>query len=316
MLVVSWLVSLIVALLLALLLTPIVEKIALRVGAVDRPGERRVHHRTTATAGGLAIFAAFWLAIAVTRDASQMPGIGGIWWGALLLVAICLVDDIWGLPAAPRFVGQIIVATIAVYGGVRITGITNPLAWWGGSQYLALGYWSGPLTVLWIVFMTNAINWLDGLDGLAAGVCALAAGTLTIMAITAEMYAVAILGAAAAGACLGFLRYNFTPARIFMGDSGAMFLGFLLACIAVVGAFKSTAVVAVVVPLLVMGLPIYDTLSTTFQRVKNGKPIYNADRTHLHHRLLDRGLTVTQTVLLCYAVTAGLCVLALGLWLH
>lgn len=316
MIIVSWLLSLLGALLLALVLTPVVEKTALRLGAVDQPGGRRVHQATTPTAGGLAIVAAFWLVVGVAARSVHIPGIGGLFIGSLLLVAICLVDDIRGVPAAPRFLAQIVVAVIVVYGGVRIEGITNPLVWWGGSEYLALGRWSGPLTVLWIVFMTNAINWLDGLDGLAAGVCALAAGTLTIMAITGQMPAVAILGAAAVGACLGFLPCNFAPARIFMGDSGAMFLGYLLACIAVLGAFKSTAMVAVLVPLLVMGVPIYDTIRTTFQRMKNGKPIYNADRTHLHHRLLDRGLTVTQTVLLYYGATAVLCLLALGLWLH
>jgi len=312
----SWLVALIVALLLALLLTPAVEKIAPRIGALDRPERRRVHHKITPTAGGLAIFVAFWLALAVIGTSQQIPGVGGVFLGSLLLGAICLVDDIWGLHPAPRLLGQVIAALIALQGGVRIEGVTNPLVLWGGSPYIALGRWSGPLTIFWIVFMINAINWLDGLDGLAAGVCALAGGTLTAMAIIGGMPLVAMMGAAAVGACLGFLRYNFSPARIFMGDTGAMFLGYVLACISVVGAFKSTAVVAVFVPLLIMGVPIYDTVSTTFQRMINGKPIYNADRSHLHHRLLDRGLTVTQTVLIYYAVTAVLCAVALGLWLH
>ena len=313
--VVNWLLSLILAAVVALLLTPAVAKIAPRIGAVDRPSERRTHRRTTPTAGGLAIFAAFWLVVAAIGSRADIPGIGGLFWGSVLLLAVCLVDDICELPAAPRLIAQIAAALIAVYGGVRIEGITNPLALWGGSSYLPLDRWAGPLTVLWIVFMINAINWLDGLDGLVAGLSALAAGTFMIMAITRPMPAVAMLGAAATGACLGFLRYNFTPARIFMGDTGSMFLGYLLACIAVVGAFKSAAVVAVLVPLLIMGVPIYDTFRTTFQRMKNGKPIYNADRTHLHHRLLDRGLSVTQTVLLYYGITAVLCLVALGLWL-
>jgi len=313
---VSWLVSLIAALLLALLLTPVVERIAPRIGALDHPEVRRVHHKITPTAGGLAIFTAFWLAVVAVGFSQSTPEIVGVLVGSLLLVAICLVDDIHGLHPAPRLVGQIIAATIAVYAGVRIVGITNPLALRGGNPYLALGRWSGPLTVLWIVFMINAINWLDGLDGLAAGVCALAAGTLTIMAATSGMLPVAVIGAAIAGACLGFLPYNFSPARIFMGDTGAMSLGYLLACISVMGTFKSTAAVAVFIPVLVMGVPIYDTLSTTFQRMISGKPVYNADRTHLHHRLLDRGLSVTQTVLLYCGLTAVLCLAALGLWFH
>ncbi len=312
----SWLVAVIVALLLALLLTPAVVKIAPRIGALDRPEVRRVHHEITPTAGGVAILVAFWLAVVAAGGSELGPEIVGVLVGSLLLAIICLVDDIRGLHPAPRLVGQIIVATIALYGGVRIVGITNPLALWGGSPYLDLGRWAGPLTVFWIVFMINAINWLDGLDGLAAGVCALAAGTFTIMALTGGMQPVAVLAAALVGACLGFLRYNFSPARIFMGDTGAMFLGYLLACISVMGTFKSTAAVAVFVPVVVMGVPIYDTLSTTFQRMIKGKPIYNADRTHLHHRLLDRGLSVTQTVLIYYAVTAILCTVALGLWLR
>ncbi len=312
----SWLVAVIVALLLALLLTPAVVKIAPRIGALDRPEVRRVHHEITPTAGGVAILVAFWLAVVAAGGSELGPEIVGVLVGSLLLAIICLVDDIRGLHPAPRLVGQIIVATIALYGGVRIVGITNPLALWGGSPYLDLGLWAGPLTVFWIVFMINAINWLDGLDGLAAGVCALAAATFTIMALTGGMQPVAVLAAAVVGACLGFLRYNFSPARIFMGDTGAMFLGYLLACISVMGTFKSTAAVAVFVPVVVMGVPIYDTLSTTFQRMIKGKPIYNADRTHLHHRLLDRGLSVTQTVLIYYAVTAILCTVALGLWLR
>ncbi len=308
-----WLLGCIVALALAAVLTPPVRLLAERIGALDRPEDRRVHQKPTPTAGGLAIFVAFWIAVVV---ASGLPNhtTAGILLGSVFLAALCLIDDIYRLPPAPRFLGHIVVATIAWQWGVRITGVTNPLVLFGGSDYISLGVWSAPVTVVWIVFMINAINWTDGLDGLAAGVSALAAGTLAVMAISVGMTQVGILGAAVAGACLGFLPYNFYPASIFMGDTGAMFLGYLLACLSVTGAFKSTAILAVFVPLLVLGIPIYDTLTTTLGRIKNGKPIYTADRSHLHHRLLARGLSQTQTVLLIYGVTAMLCGIALWMW--
>ncbi len=312
----SWLLALLVGLALALLLTPVVEKIAPRIGALDRPALRHVHEKVTPTGGGLAIFVAFWLAVVVGGAFRHTPEIVGIFVGSVVLVAVCLADDIRKLHWAPRLVSQIIVAIIVIQWGVRIEGITNPLALWGVSPYLALGRWSGPLTVFWIVFMINAINWIDGLDGLAAGVCTIAAATFTVMAVSGGLGAVGVLGAAMAGACLGFLPYNFSPARIFMGDTGAMFLGYMLAYISISGPFKSTAVLAVLVPFLVMGVPIYDTLITGIKRITQGKPVYNADRTHLHHRLLDRGLSVTQTVLVYYAITGVLCALALGLWWH
>ncbi len=310
-----WLVGLIVALVLAAVLTPVVRAGAARIGLVDLPEQRRVHDKPVPTAGGLAIFVAFWLAVAAAGGLGD-PTTVGILIGSALLAALCLVDDIYHLSPAPRFLGQIIVALIALQWGVRVEGLTNPLALFGGTSYLALGASAGPLTVLWIVFMTNAINWIDGLDGLAAGVCALCAGTLAVMALSMGMSQVGVLGAAAAGACLGFLPYNFNPARIFMGDTGAMFLGYLLACVSVTGAFKSTAALAVFVPMLVLGVPIYDALSTTIRRAVNGKPIYNADRTHLHHRLLARGFSQKQTVVLIYGLTAALCGAALWLWLR
>ncbi len=312
---VPWLMGAVIALVVAAVLTPLVRALATRIGAVDLPAQRRVHHKATATGGGLAIFVAFWMAAALAGGLRD-HAVVGILAGSAFLAVLCLVDDMYHLSPAPRFLGQIVVAMIALQWGVRVEGVTNPLALFGGSDYLSLGIWSGPLTVAWIVFMTNAINWIDGLDGLAAGVCALAAGTLAVMAINAGLTQVGILSAAAAGACLGFLPYNFTPASIFMGDTGAMFLGYLLACVSVTGAFKSTAVLAVFVPVLVLGIPIYDTLSTTIRRAVNGRSIYTADRTHLHHRLLARGFSQQQTVLLIYGLTALLCGMALWLWLR
>ncbi len=302
------------ALVLALLLTPLMMLLSPRIGAVASPRERDVHSKPTPTAGGVAIFVAVWLPSALITRGNMGP-LAGIFVGSVVLLAICLVDDIVGLPALPRLVGQIVVAVVAYVWGVRISGVTDPLSLFGTYRYLTLGWLSGPLTVLWIVLVVNAMNWLDGLDGLAAGVSAIAAATLVIIAWPSNFLFVAIPALAVTWACLGFLPYNFNPARIFMGDTGAMFLGYMLATLSVSGAFKAPTAVAVFFPLLVLGVPIYDSISTICKRLSQGKSIYEADQQHLHHRLLDRGLSTRQAVLVIYAATALLCILAILLWI-
>jgi UDP-GlcNAc:undecaprenyl-phosphate GlcNAc-1-phosphate transferase len=186
-----------------------------------------------------------------------------------------------------------------------------------GPEFIVMGALELPVTVLWIAFMTNAMNWLDGLDGLAGGISSIAAFTLALVAANnAQTLAIVVPVAALAGSTLGFLRYNFPPASIFMGDTGAMFLGYMLASLSVIGAVKGPAAVVLVVPLLVLGLPLYDSASTMFNRLRQGRPIYHADRGHLHHRLRDSGLSVRETVLFMYAISGLLCVIALGVWLR
>ncbi|MFO7946584.1 MAG: MraY family glycosyltransferase [Armatimonadota bacterium] len=308
-------VSLVTSIVIAALLTPVIIRLAPLIGAVDRPEKRRVHTTPTPTAGGLAIFVAFWVPVMITTWPPSRALIG-VFIGSLILLVICLFDDIYGLPALPRLLGQILVA-IVVYGwGVQIEGITDPSSLLGQYEYLQLGWLSAPLTVVWIVLIINAINWLDGLDGLAAGFCAIASGTLTIMAVATGSWVVAIPASALLGACLGFLPYNFNPARIFMGDTGAMFLGLMLASFAVIGTLKGPTALAVLAPLLILGVPLYDSISTVFKRWQNGKPIYSADKEHLHHRLLAHGLSTKQAVLVIYGLTAVLCLVALILWLN
>ncbi|NPV48809.1 MAG: undecaprenyl/decaprenyl-phosphate alpha-N-acetylglucosaminyl 1-phosphate transferase [Armatimonadetes bacterium] len=306
--------ALLLSLVVALLLTWPVRALAFRIGAVAAPGGRRIHQKPTAQAGGLAIYAGFWLAVFVQAKPLP-PEFPGVFWGSLLLLGICLADDIRNLPAVPRLAGQVLVAAIAFWGGVRIEGFTSPLSLLGTYQYVNLGILSAPVTVVWIMAMINAINWLDGLDGLVAGVAALAG--LTIMAGAWSGSAPVFIGVAAAavaGSCLGFLPFNFNPARIFMGDTGAMFLGYILACISVLGPFKSTTAIALFVPLLVLGVPIFDTVTGIIRRLAAGKSPLAADRGHIHHRLLDRGLSTRQAVLFIYALTGLLCGLALELW--
>jgi len=291
-----------------------VRALAFKIGAVAHPGGRRIHQQPTAQAGGLAIYAGFWVALLALTWPLQPP-FTGILLGSGLLLVMCLADDIKNLSPWLRLVGQFLVALIAYAGGVAVHGLTDPLsAFTGTYHYLSLGWWSAPLTIIWTMAITNALNWLDGLDGLVAGVAALAGLTIMIGAGSTGIPAVAIAAGALAGGCLGFLPFNFNPAKIFMGDTGAMFLGFMLACIAVIGPFKIATAVAILVPLLVLGVPIFDTVTGIIRRLAAGKSPLAADRGHIHHRLIDRGFSVRQAVLLIYSLTAMLCVVALVLW--
>ena len=299
----------VVAFFLTLLLVPLVRKAALHFGIVAQPGGRHPHKTPTPLAGGAAIYVAVWTALALGVHPWD-ERMWGIFVGSALLFVLCLVDDARGLPVLPRFLGQILVAVIAWQHGVQIVGVM-------GHAHLAhfsVARLSAPLTIIWIVFMINAVNWIDGLDGLAAGVMGIVSLTLSIMGFSAGNLLVGACTAALAAGCAAFLFFNFNPARIFMGDSGSMFLGYMVACLSVLGVSKSAALVAVAVPLVALGIPIYDTLSTMLGRLWRGQPVYSADRSHLHHRLLDRGLTVRQTVLVIYGLTAGLCLIALGMW--
>lgn len=291
-----------------------VRALAFKIGAVAHPGGRRIHQQPTAQAGGLAIYAGFWVALLALTWPLQPP-FTGILIGSGLLLVMCLADDIKNLSPWLRLLGQFLVALIAFAGGVAVHGLTDPLsAFTGTYHYISLGWWSAPLTIIWIMAITNALNWLDGLDGLVAGVAALAGLTIMIGAGSTGIPAVAIAAGALAGGCLGFLPFNLNPAKIFMGDTGAMFLGYMLACIAVIGPFKIATAVAILVPLLVLGVPIFDTVTGIIRRLAAGKSPLAADRGHIHHRLIDRGFSVRQAVLLIYSLTAMLCVVALVLW--
>lgn len=307
--------ALVIALAVALALTWPVRLLALKIGAVALPGGRHIHARVTPLAGGLAIYAAFWTAV-LTQCQPLPPAFVGMLVGSLILLVVCLLDDIKSLPALPRLGVQLLVAVVAYWWGVRIEGVTSPLSLFGGDyQFISFHWLSAPLTVLWIMAVTNALNWLDGLDGLVAGVAALAGLTVMGGAVLGEApIFIGIAAAAVAGGCLGFLPYNFNPAKIFMGDTGSMFLGYTLACLSVIGPFKTSTAVAVLVPLLVLGVPLFDSAAAIVRRVRAGRSPLSADRGHIHHRLIDRGLSVRQAVLLIYALTGLLCWLALELW--
>lgn len=298
----------------ALLVTPGVIFFAKKTGAMDAPDPRKVHKRPIPRIGGLGIYLAFMAAmITIVNEVPVEPDVAfeltGLGIGGSLIVLLGLIDDYKNLPAKVKLLGQIIAACVLVIGfDVRIDFITDPFG-----DYLFLEWFAIPATVFWIVGLTNTVNLIDGLDGLAAGVSCIAATTIFLVALQQDIMVVAVFCAAIAGAAIGFLYYNFNPARIFMGDSGSMFFGYMLAGISVIGAVKSAATIALIVPILALGLPILDTTFAIIRRYRGGVPIFKPDKGHLHHRLLDLGFTQRQAVLLMYVISALLGLSAVAL---
>ncbi|MDY6269621.1 MAG: MraY family glycosyltransferase [Selenomonadaceae bacterium] len=298
----------------ALLVTPGVIFFAKKTGAMDAPDPRKVHKRPIPRIGGLGIYLAFMAAmITIVNEVPVEPDVAfeltGLGIGGSLIVLLGLIDDYKNLPAKVKLLGQIIAACVLVIGfDVRIDFITDPFG-----DYLFLEWFAIPATVFWIVGLTNTVNLIDGLDGLAAGVSCIAATTIFLVALQQNIMVVAVFCAAIAGAAIGFLYYNFNPARIFMGDSGSMFFGYMLAGISVIGAVKSAATIALIVPILALGLPILDTTFAIIRRYRGGVPIFKPDKGHLHHRLLDLGFTQRQAVLLMYVISALLGLSAVAL---
>ena len=302
----------------ALLLTPLVRRLALAARTVDEPSARRVHDRPTPSWGGLAIIGGFVVAvvgIGLTKHSALPDGLSrsqlvGLLLGGLFVAAIGVVDDRFHVRAKTKLAGQIIGAALLVPFGVTIQFVSNPF----GGGMIALYPWAGAIfTVCWVVATTNAINLVDGLDGLAAGISVMAGFTLGVIAALRGQPGLAVVAFALSGAAAGFLPYNFHPARIFMGDTGAYFLGFALGAITLLGAFKVAASIAIFVPVLVLAFPLLDTVSTALRRYRRGQPVFGADREHLHHRLLAVGLSHRGAVLFTYFVTLVSC--AVALWI-
>ncbi len=300
--------ALLVALGISFVTTPAVKLFAQKVGAIDIPNEeRRVHDHPIPRLGGLAIFIAFLLSVVLFVDINRQ--VQGILLGAVIVVIVGVIDDIMPLRAIIKFGVQILAALIAVYHGVVIEIFSNPNVF-SADEYLVLGALAIPVTVFWIVAVTNSVNLIDGLDGLAVGVSAIASITMLVIAIVFAQHNVAVLLAALTGACIGFMPYNLNPAKIFMGDTGALFLGFVLATVSIIGLFKFYAIISFVVPFLALGLPIFDTAFAFFRRICTGKNPMAPDRGHFHHRLIDMGLSQKQAVAILYSVSAILGVAA------
>lgn len=297
----------VVALVISYLLTPYAKKLAYKIGAIDVPKDnRRVHKKPIPRLGGIAIYSAFVVTALVmglfNSNVYFNSEFKGILIGVTIIVMVGIVDDVKQISAKYKLAAQIAAALIVVYSGVTIDFINFPLIK-SESGYVFFKALKIPMTVFWIVGITNTVNLIDGLDGLAAGVSAIASMSLAAVAYNTGQYSVAILLVILAGASAGFLPYNFNPAQIFMGDTGSLAIGFLLATISVEGVIKKAATIAVAIPVLALGVPIFDTTFAIIRRLLNGKPIMEADKGHLHHRLLDHGFSQRQTVVTLYAIS-------------
>ena len=299
--------ALLTALVVSFLMTPVVKTFAYKVGAVDVPKDaRRMHKVPIPRLGGLAIFIGFMVSVLILGGVRGGNGqMQSILLGSVIIVVLGVVDDIMALPAMLKFVVQIAAALIPALNGVVIQAFSNPNIF-SDSLYWVLGPLSVPFTVLWIVAITNAVNLIDGLDGLANGVSAISATTMLVIALLASEAQVAIVMAALVGACVGFMPYNLNPAKMFMGDTGATFLGYILATMSIQGLFKFYAVISFAVPFLILGLPIFDTAFAFIRRIAHGQSPMHADRGHIHHRLIDMGLNQKQAVATLYVISAML----------
>ncbi|MDQ3849101.1 MAG: undecaprenyl/decaprenyl-phosphate alpha-N-acetylglucosaminyl 1-phosphate transferase [Actinomycetota bacterium] len=287
-------------------LTPLTSRLARSVGAVDAPRERGLAPGGTPLLGGVAILAGAALAAVALLPSNEV--LRGILAGAVVVTVVGALDDVFDLPPLVKLSGQVLAAVIPVQTGLVVADATVPFL-----GRLDFGSAGGPLTVLGLVVITNVVNLSDGIDGLAAGVCAISAAALAIIAFDLGRTQGGVLAAITAGAALGFLLHNFHPASAYMGDCGSNLLGLLLGCVAVLGSVKTNAVLALVFPLIVLAVPFLDTTFVVLKRMKYRRPVYGADREHFHHRLDRIGFSTQRTVLYLYAWTLMLAGLALAL---
>jgi UDP-GlcNAc:undecaprenyl-phosphate GlcNAc-1-phosphate transferase len=297
--------------------TPLVKRMGFKLGVVDKPGGRKIHKRPMVRLGGVSIFIGTVLALLVVWWTGGFTGLSpekeyeiwGVTLGGLAFFLIGFADDLFTLPAFNRLIMQLAVAGMAWQAGVQIKFLTIPFL-----GLVTLHSWvSLVITVVWLVGMANAINMIDGLDGLAAGVSGIAALVMMIVCLFMNQPAAALIAAALAGGALGFLRYNFNPAQIFMGDGGAYFMGFTLAGVGVIGLVKGVTTVAVLLPYLILAVPILDISAVVVDRLRRGQSPFAADKRHLHHRLLQAGLSQRLAVLFIYSLTLWVGSLAMAI---
>lgn len=298
----------------AYLLTPVVEQVARRAGVMRVPRVRDVHTRDMPLWGGIAIVAAAMLAMALTIPlrGQHQEKVFGILLGALFVAVFGILDDKYDLSAFIQLAVLLGAGWIVTLFGVKISFVTNFFG--QGMVDLDQMHLSVPITMAWIFFTTKATDIIDGVDGLAAGVSAISGATLALMALQTHNVIAGVMAAAVCGSAVGFLRHNFNPARIFMGTVGAQFLGFMLACLAILSLTKVVTLVSLGVSVLVMGVPLLDAVFVTVRRLVTMQPLHVADKNHVHHRLLKKGLTQSQTALVLYVVTFCFCMVALGVY--
>ena len=308
------LVPLLVAAGVSALTTPVVGWLARAVGVIDRPNERKVNRRQDIPLlGGIAVALGFYVGLAVAKLIAPAPAgwqnhVEGLLLGSAMLLALGVVDDRWALGARSKLVVQLLAAGVAIHFGFRIDFLTDPVSW-------NIWYLPTPLvwfsSALWIVAITNAMNLMDGLDGLSTGVGAIIGITLTYICFQAQQWVGVFAGIAFVGALLGFLPFNFPPARIFLGDTGALFIGYILSLLALEG-YQKRAVLTFVVPLLALAVPLMDTALSIYRRIRRRASIMSADRQHMHHRLLESEGSHRAAVLSIYFLTACFCVIAVS----
>ena len=294
-----------VAAVLSYFFTPPVKNFAHKVGAIDVPKDaRRMHKKPIPRLGGLAIYGGFLCSILIFGQLDETMLC--VLLGAAIIVALGIFDDVLALGAKLKFVVQIVAAAIPVCIGDLQIGLFTNLNPLSDTPFVHLGILAVPATIIWIVGITNAVNLIDGLDGLAVGVSSIAAITMLAVALLTSNMPIAITMAALAGACIGFMPYNLNPAKIFMGDTGSTFLGYMLATVSIMGLFKFYAVISFAVPFLILGLPIFDTANAIIRRVAAGRSPMSPDRGHVHHKLIDMGFNQKQAVAILYAISATL----------
>lgn len=289
-------VTLLICFIASILVTPLIKKFALAIGATDKPNKRKVHLKIMPRLGGLAIYISFIIGFLILQPESpyKIP----ILIGSVIIIITGFLDDLFDISAKWKFFGQVIAALVVILNGVDIDFINLPF----GGQ-MEFGIFTIPLTIIWIVGITNAINLIDGLDGLAAGVSTIALITISGMAFIMNDAFVLTIALILLAGTLGFLPYNFYPAKIFLGDTGALFLGYMISVISLLG-FKNVTVISFVVPILILGVPISDTFFAIIRRIVNRQPISMPDKSHLHHCLLNLGYGHRNTVLMIYGMSA------------
>lgn len=305
------LISIVAAFIMSFAATPVVKSFAQKVGAMDVPkDDRRMHDHPIPRLGGLAVFLGFLLSVLLFVDITRQ--VRGILLGSVIIVIIGVIDDIVSVKYWVKLLFQIAAAVVAILHGVVIDVLSNPNLF-SENLFLTLGWISIPITIIWIVGITNSVNLIDGLDGLSVGVSAIASLTMLVISLLVSESNVAVILAALVGACLGFIPYNLNPAKIFVGDTGALLLGYVLATVSIMGMFKVYALISFAVPFIVLALPIFDTVFAFFRRILKGQNPMKPDRGHLHHRLIDMGLSQKQAVAILYCVTAVLGLVAVVL---
>lgn len=281
----------------SLLLTPLIKKFAIKVGATDQPDDRKVHKVVMPRMGGLAIFITFILGCLffIPNYLQAWP----ILIGGIVIVTVGMLDDLICLSAGKKLLGQIIAATIPVIAGVRIDYITIP-----NGEIIQFGWMAIPITILWIVAIMNAINLIDGLDGLAAGVSSIAILTISILAFSLGNPLSVLLGMILLGSTLGFLVFNFYPAKLFMGDTGSLFLGYMISVLSIMGLTKSAAIFSLIIPVIILAVPIMDTIFAIVRRIVKKQPLSKPDKYHLHHCMLRLGFSHRQSVIIIYLLSS------------